>query len=365
MKVKILYIMLLVFIFVPVNCFCQDKPLIIQPSAKEIFLLWERSDSNQSFMVFRKESESEYKLLNKEPLNVLTHRYDITTILGDKLERTIKLFNVRYPEQIYEKLDENKMANILGTMIMPELAVIRGIGYVDRDIKAGISYEYKVNLITTRGNVPFTRAVKVVAENHFPKKPKHFTVTGQNNEIHLNWDIPESPNAGYDIFRAGSLNGRYEQINRKRILIIEAKNSKNKNPCFIDKEVMPGRTYWYKVAGRDALGNLGIYSDTRSAKAIDKTPPFEPNLKKIKLSRQKIVLLEWKHKYTKDVNEFRIYRSRNIREYGNLVKTKIPNTYNSFKDVPETPGFYWYRISAVDQNGNEAYSNAEGVYINK
>lgn len=365
MKIKVIYSRLFITLLIPIFSFGQDKPLIIQPSAKEIFLLWERNDSDQSFMVLRREGESEYKLLNKEPINELTHRYDIITALGDEFERTLSLFKVKYPEQIHEKLNENKLADILGTMIMPELAVIRGRGYIDKNIKAGAAYEYKVNLVTSRGNVPFTSTVKVTAENHFPEKPKNYTVTGQNNEIHLKWDIPENPNAGYDIFRAESAKGKYEQINRKRILIMGEKNPENKNPCFIDKEVIPGKTYWYKVAGRDALGNLGAFSDIKSATSFDKTPPLEPRLKKINLNQQGIALLDWNHEDINDVNEFRIYKSRNIREYGIVIKSKLPNTSKNYKESSKESGFFWYRISAVDKYGNEAFSNAEGIFISK
>ena len=85
-----------------------------------------------------------------------------------------------------------------------------------------------------------------------------FTATASNRSIAINWETAtERENAGFNIYRAESKNGKYTRINSD---IIEAKGSPNQGASYqiIDTTVKNRKTYYYKLEDIDLDGSSTI-----------------------------------------------------------------------------------------------------------
>lgn len=357
----------LVFYYILIiPAFAQDRLLTAYPSAKVIFLTWERLDENQSFNVYRDEGNGRLTKITKNPIRILWYRSDIIETLDEELSLYMELFKVKYPEQIHQKLDKLPSAETIICAINPQIAKIRGRGFLDKTVKAGQKYKYRIFVVENGVDRPYSKAIQLTAKDIIIEKPKNFEAEGANHEINLYWDAPDSPNAGFDIFRSESKDGVYQQINKKRQLLLKVSvTEQERSPVYIDKNIIVNKEYWYKVAARDPIGNLGKFTNPIAATAQDKTPPQKPIIEKPQLNSKGYAIIKWQQIDISDVVDFYVYKSRSINEKGRRLQGEITLDQNKyiFIDQNNEKGFFWYRVAAVDEKGNESLSDAKAINL--
>ncbi len=102
----------------------------------------------------------------------------------------------------------------------------------------------------------------------YPVELSSFTATVLNNAIALQWTTrSETENYGYYIYRSDELNGRYERIT---IQIIQGAGDSDSEHTyeFIDYDVEPGETYYYKLADINFAGELTFHQAIRADYAV-------------------------------------------------------------------------------------------------
>jgi hypothetical protein len=353
----------------PGSALGQD--FVAHGSDQAIFIRWQRANQNQVFNVYRKTSTEDYVKLNQQPIAIMKHRSDIVSVLGGDTSQILENFNVRYPEQIHEVLDRKPGISVLAGTIDPRLAIIRGDGYLDTTVVKGTRYSFKITFsqnATSTEEILYADEINLSAETIPPLPPSNLMAKSANLAILLFMSPSETGstgetfnhNAGYDIFRSTNRNGVYQKINKKRIFLSKPKDQSHKPiPCFVDKELKIGTRYWYKSA---AIGILGTLSETVgpvSAVALDKTPPEAPTIDHISQASEKSIMIVWQISDNSDVTGFNVYRSTTITAIGPKLnpKKQIGPSQRTFKDSnPKVGQLYWYRVTAVDKFGNEAFS---------
>jgi hypothetical protein len=193
-----------------------------------------------------------------------------------------------------------------------------------------------------------------------PKNPRAFNT---ENGIALYWRTDSLDNLGFSIYRSDKIDGKYQKINKKIIMVGSRKgaSSKMSSPCYVDTAVTAGRTYWYKIAGVGLLGDEGSMSVAVSVKAIDITPPPKPKITSIVLKsvKKQNVQIKWSSVSSSDIKGFRVYRYMALNDKAqNVNKKLLKKSITQITDgKPLINRYYWYRVASVDNNNNEALSD--------
>ncbi len=128
--------------------------------------------------------------------------------------------------------------------------------FLDTSVVAKVEYTYRVRGADLDGNIgePSTEVSTYTYDFKHPARPRITSVTSTGTGIRLQWEPLFSPSEheGFVVFRSKSSNGPYHQISG---LI--------KGSAFIDKNVIHGQTFWYKVQLIDKSGNRSMPSPAR------------------------------------------------------------------------------------------------------
>ena len=310
------------------------------------------------------------------------------------------------------KLAAQRMANDF----YPTSLVI-GWGYLDKAISPGTSYTYRVEAILPSG-VQNLGSVTALAGQLTPfAKPTNLTAltlgdndplirdkagdwgTAQQNRrfhqtVYLRWDAEQSANsingpwlAGYDVFRAPITNSialsRVTGI--QPIQALTATIPISDTPVTTDvlayeevpyyfADIAPAVGQWvYRVTPRDLLGQIRAwpsdqsqFSDPYTARARDFLPPDVPlNVTAAITATGPIstVILSWQITPTADISGFIVYRAFALSV---TLQANCANEQQCWREVTRTTQMQWhdldptleqvrwYRLQAIDQDGNRS-----------
>ncbi|MGI6358056.1 MAG: hypothetical protein ACOX2K_05095 [Bacillota bacterium] len=100
-----------------------------------------------------------------------------------------------------------------------------------------------------------------------PAPPQNLIATYGAGEIALAWEAPPDLDvSSYQIYRANSAAGPYTSLTTR---------SGRNNVTYVDKTVVSGLTYYYKVTAKDSLNLISADSNIASAAAVSDTMPPE------------------------------------------------------------------------------------------
>ena len=147
--------------------------------------------------------------------------------------------------------------------------------YVDAGLTVGVSYSYKIMAVCKGNGLTFTgefsAAVSALAiDENYLEPPKGLTAAGTAvGQITLRWNAV-SRATQYNIYR---YNGAKKEYVYKGTVFASAADPTQ----YIDKDLNPGTTYYYKVvAVRKANGNTVISDLSAAAHATAPVPPALP-----------------------------------------------------------------------------------------
>ncbi len=275
-------------------------------------------------------------------------------------------------------------------------------------------YYYRIRCYDMNNNAG---AISAAASGHVPDiyppdPPKNVAAEGRRNYIRIFWELNSEPDIeSYRIYRSLCHNGHWLPPEEEKrtgvdcgpfVLISEithlaAQDSAAKygRPCFNDLTVPAGSPicYAYWVKAKDKSQNQSgswpnphpVNEKTVCQRLRDETPPPTPIVSALQARDEKIYI-EWIAAPCQDLGAFHIYRSEQengtYRWIGGVSVEEPPASpvYLSAPYRPTTPcgcdsiplvphegmkagsfidktalsnTIYWYRVTSVDQNGNE------------
>ncbi len=220
-------------------------------------------------------------------------------------------------------------------------------GYVDSTGTAGVTSYYKVTAVDNVGNQSsgaFASATPT-SDTTPPAMPANLIATGSVSGISLSWDAnTELDLAGYNIYRASSVNGPFTKLNSA---VLTSTN-------FFDTGAAVGATSYYRLTAVDTSGNesSGV-SASATRPAPDTTPPAEPTLSATSTDATGVTL-NWLGNTESDLVGYNVYRSGFLDGAWTKLNGSLL-TDLSFIDASAAPNTTnYYRVTAVDSNGNES-----------
>ncbi|MFQ9514891.1 MAG: Ig-like domain-containing protein [Eubacterium sp.] len=122
--------------------------------------------------------------------------------------------------------------------------------YIDKNLAGGETHSYKVKAYTLVGKTKYKSKKSSAVSVTLPvAKTKIKSATSVNTGIKLKWKAVAGA-SGYRVYRSDSLNGTYKRIKKiKSGLKLK----------YTDKNVIKGRTYYYKIRAYKTINGKNVY----------------------------------------------------------------------------------------------------------
>jgi fibronectin type 3 domain-containing protein len=294
------------------------------------------------------------------------------------------------------------------------IAVVAGQALVDTGVTAGTTYTYQLRGVDGLGNEtgPVFPDASVLAGSPVGiAPPGSLSATAGDSRVLLLWGN-QIQAAGFQVSRATSAAGPYLQVN-DTFLLTRIANGIDGTPLgspsngFLDAlrwdpSGLPtahlvagvaidgptdGITYYYRVSCTDVLGQAGPPSASVSAMPVDKTAPATPSgVTVTALDTQNQLEVRWTtsnmdvegHPDASGVTGYKVFRydaenaplasgtqiGGTVPQPGAGVSIAKTNDTSPNLRPPFGEKTFWYRVQAVDANGNiSGYSAAVGGHL--
>jgi len=204
--------------------------------------------------------------------------------------------------------------------------------YIDKDIKIGNTYEYKVISQNFRGVYSNDSSIASASAIQVPLPPTKLSYTVTGDTVTLSWE-PADKDCLYNVYRS-SKSGTYgmQPINPEPLSA----------PIFKDALSLNSVNHYIVRSLTGSIArNEGTASGELTVDAADLVPPMPANLQAF--SSPDKVLLSWTELDERWVTGFNVYRKKDNGDFVLLGNTQTP----SFLD-PEAPtSKREYRVAAV------------------
>jgi uncharacterized protein len=242
----------------------------------------------------------------------------------------------------------------------PHIADALGLRFVDRNVKAGDHYTYRVRLNEGREyRIDSGMVVVDVGAARKNPPPANLIARGLDKRIELRWDPRTGEEyTGYVVLRSEDNGKTFNQLNRRPIVIVTSSDTTvHAQGGYTDTVVVNYKVYRYQVRGITPFGELGAAGEVR-AFACDLTPPPAPVVRKPVQAGAKSIRLGWDLPAPGgDLVGFMISRSSQPdTNYHDLFKKKLPRTARDFTDKSATDAEPYYIVTSIDTAGNKAPS---------
>jgi chitodextrinase len=218
----------------------------------------------------------------------------------------------------------------------------------DKQLQGGTSYFYRVRSMDPRGNLGPPTLVKTAAPKNrqAPPKPENLNAEVGRTRVRLTWDGVKFPVAGYLVERKAKDAERWALLTSTVV----------PGPHFDDPVGLHTQGEFHYRVTAVAFDNQQS-KPSREVKAVlmDTVSPNPPRITDIDGRDGKVSLRFAGSPPEEDIDTFLVVRSVSENDPGLVLGDPVPAKKNCFEDTFVAVGqTYWYRIVAVDQNGNRS-----------
>lgn len=368
------YFILTVLISLLISATAQDKTHNAYPAQKGIFVFTGNDIINQSKPV---DGATAYKIERRivnlgdwDELDQISAPDNISSF-KKVLKKTSKIYPKYIVEEfvnvneLWERAMKNPTVDSLGLMItFIPLRVALGTMYLDKKVKNGFEYEYRISVNrnnsweTTMVSTPVTFNPDTVAIDLTLKESRMYTG-------YMNMVVEFSPRnmiAFVETFRRQNLQGNFTKVFPQ--LGYQFKDN-NLILRVQDYDVQESSLYEYTFKAYDYFGNQFFINDTIYSKTFDQSTLVIPyNLKATGAKAKKGIKISWQMKNTELISNIRLYRSELIDgEFERIAN--LPSTDSTYFDDQVKPMTkYWYYLQLEDLTGETSFESAKflGIY---
>ncbi len=340
-----------------------NEGIRIQVEESEVYVYHTlRVPPGSGFNIYRSQHGGDFVKLNSEPVLSARDVNEFLGIIGEMGEPLRKNLELNTTQDLYFRLNASRLAANLTTFYYPEVAQALGHLFIDTTAELGSAATYKIELIDENNNLTGdVIQTEVNLSEITAPQPSELKAEHKGREIILNWKYPTSDIRSDDkIVRFNVFNhtnNQPVQLNDEPIIRINNFDTFE----YVFTAPRAGMTLNLQVVPISLTGSEKSPSEILQYVLIDNEPPAIIAGLEASANRSGKIELIWPVSTDFDAAGYNIYRAREIK--GNFKKINeelIPLLNNYYVDTPDRPhGTYFYRITAVDDSGNESeMSNA-------
>lgn len=321
-------------------------------------------------LIYRSTEGGEFELLTEEPVMPAITAAEMQQQLDPDLFEEIRSFLNRDDAQgTFFALRTNREVNRFLTIFRPEVADLLGRRFIDTDAPIGSEVTYRVQVVNDRGTAigePVEHSLLLEATR--PEAPQNITAKQDEGFIEIGWDFTRA------------IGNRFNDVIAFRVMMQaegdDASSKAHTNPIARDSNLssftyriplpQPGIEITFWVEAIDIIRQATRSTESATVQTVDPTPP--PIVRGVRGSFQEghEVMLSWFQSPDPRVTGYLIYRAVDSHsDYQLITDEPIPVDDPFFADtVPDDRRYYFYRVSAVNEWGNEGeWSSFTSVFV--
>ena len=302
--------------------------------------------------------------------------YDVFAYLFGSSDQDVSDIQIESPSgnEIQDLKDKkSKLAwQILFAMLSANSSVTAaeglGLRYVDKDVKLGERYVYRINLA---GKSPIyileEGLVEVKVEDYDSDFAKQ-TLTASENDgsIGINWKM-NNRLSFYKVERSDDDGKTYQNLTKTPLLTMRNNtNSDDASDGYLDTLIVNYKPYIYRVYGTTSFADKVLIGEI-VAMGRDRTPPEQPFVPQPEHISDKEVKIKWQmsDNPAKDLKGFYIGRDSSASGEFKYVTKLLPPYSREYIDKNfSTEVSNFYLVEAIDTAGNISQSYPVYVALN-
>lgn len=229
----------------------------------------------------------------------------------------------------------------------PRFQYVAGVAWFDEDVSEAGTYQYRISRLDKSGELNVLNNVSVVFPAHTLNAqvvPLRYKFNASS--VELSYDVSGNKEiAGIKLFRSPYLQHDYREVSAEMMFAMQ----KDKMVAVVaDNDVTNGLTYSYVAVGHDALGNMGIPSDTVNVYFVSKPADLGliTDITVLSMPEKGGNKLSWSTKPSVYVHSIDVYRSRTYDGTYRKLVSLSPDKKEYFDEADIEPAVsYFYYIT--------------------
>lgn len=346
--------------------YSQSVQIVAKINKSSIELKWYAPELilKEGVNIYRSIDSSNWVKLNNAPIKRFDYSFSSTDLNEDNELSDLK----EILKNNTELEDLSKLILTLKSFKSLPLSKYLGIYYSDNDLELKPQTFY-YRLENQSGKIfGVSKPIRFGAETASAKIDSIY-YDQKRRGVTFGWKPDPLSYYGVNIYRSDSKDSIGALITKDPILVSKVKNQEGKSeyPRFFysDEFLKEKHTYYYTLVGLDFFNQPTVPSEPIKIRIKDETLPAAPvHLRKVIYG--KTVDLKWyKEEKEEDFREYKLYYKT---PDDTLLKSLNTNSTlffqdSSFKAENFDEGLYFITVAAVDEEGNEAFSNEVVVEI--
>jgi fibronectin type 3 domain-containing protein len=320
------------------------------------------------YNIYKKENgQDKYFRLTQKPISSVKSLAELEKRLGGPLDNLVKMLGVTTKVELWEMIKRQDTSIIALEFMSRAFRSALGHLYIDDAVVKGKTYNYYATMAKLNGQESnpsdsFTVTAGVPAVPLLG--PLEVSGKSSNNKNILSWKYnPNDSGAiGYSIYRTADTNAAFIRINSAILSVMTLDGTTDEERTFTDSTVLNNRRYYYAVVSVDYAGNESPKKPLIALSAKDDLLPAVPQ-NVFAIPSDLGLLITWDKVIDSGLAGYNIYRSNdpdsNFTKLNEIILPKDAGLY----DDKETNLIdrYYYRVTAVDLDGNESPMSARSV----
>ncbi len=312
--------------------------------------------ADYGYNVYRQDQgQSDFVLLNEEPVSGVLYPEQIRSVLGDDYQRVKHLLEAEELQDVYFELRGNSPTAKLYALAFPDLAAATNRLFIDGNAPIGQEVTYRIELLNQRDEpTGVVENFNVHLEEKEILQPEITDISNHGADVDVTWTFPTGEIQDH-VFQFNLL---YEtgddNLRRATDVILLRDRSRGEYTFRFTFEDM-NRVATFYIAAVDYAGTSGPLSEPFEILIRDNIPPSRVTNVQTAVIEDDIRII-WPMSRELDVTGYHVYRSLEPNEnFSRLNDDLLPMNNPEFVDSEIEPGNrYYYRITAVNENDNES-----------
>ena len=333
----------------------QEGSILLKYFSQEVYF-------DNGVNIYRKaENETEWKKINSSPVKKGDYSIPQNVIDNDKILKKLIDFANKVPHDKVKGIVRISM--LIDAIQNNEYAKFLGILYEDKNVTAGVKYEYKVEKITNSNGEERVALSKPYLAGSKPgiDPPKKITPTKFEKKVEFKWDIEVERYYAVNVYFGNEKDLKDEKlITPTPLMVTKVKNEKGimewPSVFFQKDSLTKNKAYYFRFTAIDYFNQEGTRSEIFEIIPPDQTPPHSPE--NVSLDSKDLTFnLKWKKVTSSDLIGYNVYRSTSDKKpFEKVNPTLLKPNDTTFVNTVSSPGSYYFYVSSVDSSLNEGKS---------
>lgn len=323
------------------------------------------------YHIYRKSAQDTgFVRITVQPMSRVGSLEELEAVAGGPIDGLERLVGLQSKQELWRRLKANDSAvmalGVFSRMFYEAMGLLRW----DAQVEQGKTYTYRATRVDSSGR---ESEPSQAMDATFGTPP--FTLIGplETNAVNdqsgiiLTWKVNPDDSAAisYSVYRKATLEGAFLRLNRyPLVLTMDTAAGAAPSGVFVDSTAQQGRGYFYAIVSVDYAGNESPREGLLSIHVLDLTPPPIPQNVFGNPSEMGIVIT-WDKVNDPAVAGYHVYRSHDPDSF--FVKISdalLPYDTGYYEDRSATSADrVFYRVTAVDQAGNESPRSARSLSL--